>query len=207
MAKLLQPSLAGGEVSPAIGARVDLSKRAVAVALAENFIPTFTGALARSRPGQEFVARCKPGSGAHRILDFEFSTDQTYVIELGDAVRAVPHERRSQILDSSAVGRRSPARRRLTLWSLRARRTASATATRCSSTDVGGMTELNGRNFLVANATANTFELQDLNGVRCRRHRVHGLHERRHRTPPYEIVTPYAADRCCSTCGTPSPGM
>src|SRR6056297_3054590 len=90
MVKIIQPSMAGGEVSPAVSARIDLSKRAVAVQLAENFIPTFTGAL-RSRPGQQFVARAKPGSDTYRIIEFEFNSTQTFVLgrvelELDDPV-------------------------------------------------------------------------------------------------------------------------
>ena len=82
MVKLIQPSMAGGEVSAPVGARVDLSKRAVAVELAENFFASFTGSM-QSRPGQKFVAQCKPGAGQFRIIEFEFNDSQTFVLELG----------------------------------------------------------------------------------------------------------------------------
>jgi hypothetical protein len=188
MAKLIQPSMAGGEVSAAVGARVDLAKRAVAVELGLNFIATFTGA-ARSRPGQEFVARCKPGSGAHRILDFEFSTDQTYVIELGDEYVRF-HTNGAQILDSSAVKTITGATQADPV-------VITSTAHGLSNgdevfiDDVVGMTELNGRSFLIANVAANTFELQTLGGVDVDGTGYTAYSSGGTATPPYELATPW----------------
>lgn len=82
MAKLIQPSFAGGEVSPSVAARVDLSKRAVAVERAENFFVRVTGGM-ESRPGMRFIAEAKT-TGATRLIPFEFNTEQTYILELGD---------------------------------------------------------------------------------------------------------------------------
>lgn len=82
MAKLIQPSFAGGEVSPSVAARVDLSKRAVAVERAENFFVRVTGGM-ESRPGLQFIAEAKT-TGTTRIIPFEFNTEQTYIVELGN---------------------------------------------------------------------------------------------------------------------------
>lgn len=82
MAKLIQPSFAGGEVSPSVAARVDLSKRAVAVERAENFFVRVTGGM-ESRPGLQFIAPAKT-TGTTRLIPFEFNTEQTYIIEVGD---------------------------------------------------------------------------------------------------------------------------
>jgi|GEM_PF-568160 len=82
MAKLTQPSFAGGEVSPAVAARVDLSKRAVGAERAENFISEVTGGM-KSRPGLQFIAEAKT-TGTVRLIPFEFNTEQTYILELGD---------------------------------------------------------------------------------------------------------------------------
>lgn len=81
MSKLIQPSFAGGEVSPAVAARVDLSKRAVAVEKAENFTVKVTGGM-DSRAGMRFVGQAKSTSQV-RLLKFEFNREQTYVIEVG----------------------------------------------------------------------------------------------------------------------------
>ena len=45
---------------------------------------------------------------------------------------------------------------------------------------VGGMVELNGRNYRVANSSTNTFTLTDLYGVAINTTSVHHLHQRRH---------------------------
>lgn len=82
MAKFIQPNFAAGEVSPAVSANVGLSKRAIAVERAENFFVRVSGGM-ESRPGMRFIAEAK-GTGTTRLIPFEFNTEQTYVLELGD---------------------------------------------------------------------------------------------------------------------------
>lgn len=193
MVKLIQPSMAGGEVSAAVGARVDLSKRAVAVERAENFIATFTGSMMH-RPGQKFVARAKPGAGQYRIIEFEFNTSQTFVLELGEQYMRF-HTLGAQILDSSNV---------LTITDITAAIPGGVTVESVGHglsdgdevfiTGVVGSTELNGRNFLVTGVTANEFELQDLNGVAIEGSSITAYVSGGTATPPYEITTPWAAD-------------
>src|SRR6056297_1513414 len=187
MVKIIQPSMAGGEVSPAVSARIDLSKRAVAVQLAENFIPTFTGAL-RSRPGQQFVARAKPGSDTYRIIEFEFNSTQTFVLELGNQYMRF-HALGAQILDSANIKTITGATQADPV-------VVTSTAHGLSNGDevyiagVGGMTQLNGRNFLIANVAANTFELRDLNGTDVDGTSYGAYTSGGTATPPYEIATP-----------------
>jgi len=191
MVKIIQPSMAGGEVSPAVSARIDLSKRAVAVQLAENFIPTFTGAL-RSRPGQQFVARAKPGSDTYRIIEFEFNSTQTFVLELGNQYMRF-HALGAQILDSANIKTITGATQADPV-------VVTSTAHGLSNGDevyiagVGGMTQLNGRNFLIANVAANTFELRDLNGTDVDGTSYGAYTSGGTATPPYEIATPWADD-------------
>ena len=83
MVKLIQPSFAGGEVSEAVGARVDLQKYSSAVAKAENFYVRTSGGLS-NRPGLEFVGEVKDSSVDTRLIPFEFNTDETYVLEFGN---------------------------------------------------------------------------------------------------------------------------
>jgi hypothetical protein len=82
LAKFIQPNFAAGEVSPAVAANVGLSKRAIAVERAENFFVRVSGGM-ESRPGMRFIAEAK-GTGTTRLIPFEFNTEQTYVLELGD---------------------------------------------------------------------------------------------------------------------------
>jgi hypothetical protein len=80
----LQPALNAGEFSPRMEARVDFAKYANAAATVKNMIPLAQGGLSR-RPGTRFVAKTKDPDAKARLLRFEFSTEQAYAIEAGNA--------------------------------------------------------------------------------------------------------------------------
>lgn len=190
MVKVIQPSMGGGEVSAPVGARVDLGKRAVAVELAENFTATFTGSM-ESRAGQRFTAQCKAGAGPYRIIEFEFNTSQTFVLELGDLYMRF-HSLGAQILSSANT---------VNITGATAANPVVITSASHGYVNggevyiagVAGMTELNGRNFLIANVTTNTFELTNLNGVNIDGTGYTAYTSGGTATPPYEIATPWAA--------------
>jgi hypothetical protein len=71
-----------GEWSPALYGRIDLDKYRNACRQIENFVLLAQGPATR-RPGTEFVAHSK-SDGVVRLIPFEFSTAQAYVIEAGD---------------------------------------------------------------------------------------------------------------------------
>ena len=71
-----------GEWSPNLYGRTDLGRYANACKRMENFIPLVQGAATR-RPGTRFVSRTK-SDGIVRLIPFEFSISQAYVIEAGD---------------------------------------------------------------------------------------------------------------------------
>lgn len=79
----LQSSFNAGEFSPLLYGRVDAERYSAGLALCKNYIPTLQGALLR-RPGTMFVAEAKDSSKAVRLVPFEFSTTQAYIIEFGD---------------------------------------------------------------------------------------------------------------------------
>ncbi len=79
----LQPAFNAGEISPRMAARVDFNKYGAAAAICENMIALPQGGIMR-RPGTRFVAAAKDQASAGRLLRFEFSTEQAYVIEAGD---------------------------------------------------------------------------------------------------------------------------
>ncbi len=79
----LQPAFNAGEISPRMAARVDFNKYGAAAAICENMIALPQGGIMR-RPGTRFVAEVKDSAGACRLLRFEFSTEQAYVIEAGE---------------------------------------------------------------------------------------------------------------------------
>jgi len=73
----------GGEFSPRLDGRNDLSKYTSACKTLENFVIYPHGSAAR-RSGTDFVAEVKDSSKSTRLIPFEFSTTQTYMLEFGD---------------------------------------------------------------------------------------------------------------------------
>lgn len=71
----------GGEASPLLYGRVDLARYAALARRCENFLPLVQGAI-RRRPGTAFVRKAK---GRCALVPFEFSVEQAYVLEVGDA--------------------------------------------------------------------------------------------------------------------------
>jgi len=75
-------SFAGGEISPRLGARTDLDKYGQGVRQMRNMIALPQGPATR-RPGTRHIAATKI-NGAARLIPFEFSTVQAYIIEAGE---------------------------------------------------------------------------------------------------------------------------
>lgn len=72
----------GGEWSPELMGRFDIQKYQNACQKIENFIPTVLGKADR-RTGSRFVSSTKD-DGVVRLINFEYSTLQAYVIEVGN---------------------------------------------------------------------------------------------------------------------------
>lgn len=80
----LQNSFAGGEVSPAMYGRTDMAKYAISLRVMYNSYAHLHGG-ASNRPGIEFIAKAKhSGAKKCRVVGFEFSTLQAYMLEFGD---------------------------------------------------------------------------------------------------------------------------
>ena len=73
----------GGELSPRLDGRNDLAKYASGCKTLQNRIVYPHGSAAR-RPGTSFVAEVKTSSAFTRLVPFEFSTTQTYILEFGN---------------------------------------------------------------------------------------------------------------------------
>jgi len=78
----VQNNFNSGEWSPLTWGRSDIAKYKNGLELCSNYIPTAQGGLTR-RPGTRYVAATK-SSGEARLVRFEFSITQAYVLELGD---------------------------------------------------------------------------------------------------------------------------
>jgi len=80
-ASLLLSTFNAGEWSPELYGRIDLDKYRNACRRIENFVLLAQGPATR-RPGTQYVAGTKD-DGIVRLIPFEFSTEQAYVIEAG----------------------------------------------------------------------------------------------------------------------------
>jgi len=80
--KTLFRSFAGGEITPELAGRVDLTKFQTGLALCENMITLPHGPAVR-RPGFEFVAEARFSAFPTRLIPFIFSNDQSVVLEFG----------------------------------------------------------------------------------------------------------------------------
>ena len=85
MAKVspIQTNFNGGEISPLLFGRPDLDKYRAGLQTCLNFIPLIQGPIER-RPGTVHIVEVKTSSKATRLIRFEFSTTQAYILEMGD---------------------------------------------------------------------------------------------------------------------------
>ena len=150
----------GGELSPRLDGRTDLTKYTSGCATLENLVVYPHGSAAR-RPGSTFLAEVADSANKTRLIPFEFSTTQTYMLEFSNLKMRV-YKDSGAVLEGdktiSGITQANPA-------------VVTATSHGYSNGDevvitgVAGMTEVNGKRFLVADKTTNTFELQDKDGV------------------------------------------
>ena len=150
----------GGELSPRLDGRTDLTKYSSGCSTLENLVVYPHGSAAR-RPGSTFIAEVADSDNKTRLIPFEFSTTQTYMLEFSNLKMRV-YKDSGAVLEGdktiTAITKANPA-------------VVTATSHGYSNGDeivitgVGGMTEVNGKRFLVADKTTNTFELQDKDGV------------------------------------------
>lgn len=78
----LQGHFDGGELSPLLYGRVDADRYKGALALCKNWIATLQGGLPR-RPGTYYLDPVKDSTTKPRLIPFQFSTTQAYMLEFG----------------------------------------------------------------------------------------------------------------------------
>lgn len=83
MSEVIQPSFSAGEVAPATYARVDLARYYTALKTCRNFVVLPEGG-AQNRSGTRFITEVKDSSARTRLIPFQFSTEQTYILEFGN---------------------------------------------------------------------------------------------------------------------------
>lgn len=155
----IQSSFGGGEFGPLLYARVDSERYKTGLAVCKNYLPTLQGPLVR-RPGSYYVAEVKDSSKRTRVIPFEFSTTQAYMLEFGD--QYIRFHRNHGLITATAQNL-SAATKANPVVVTYAGSDTYANGDRVLIQGVLGMTELNNREFIVANvnAGANTFELKN----------------------------------------------
>lgn len=150
-----------GELSPFMAGRVDVDQYFNGAETLENFLINAFG-NARRRGGTKFVAEVADSSEKARLLPFQFSTEQTYVLELC-ANRIRFYRNNGAIVEAAlniaGITQANPG-------------VVTITSHGLSNGDeiylkgiTTGPTELNGKRYIVANKTTHTFELTDKDGV------------------------------------------
>lgn len=150
-----------GEISDLLDGRTDLTRYTNAAKSLTNFLVHPAGGAAR-RPGTKFVHEVKSSAVAVRLVPFEFNTTSanTYILEFGNLYFRVFRDG-GIVTESgqtiSGITRASPA-------------VVTASSHGFSNDDhviiesVVGMTQVNGKTFVVKNKTTNTFQIQDVDG-------------------------------------------
>ena len=82
MATPIQANFTGGEISPRLLGRVDLTKYQNSLATCDNFLCFPHGGITK-RSGTRFIGEVKDSSKTTRLIPFVFSTTQAYIIEFG----------------------------------------------------------------------------------------------------------------------------
>lgn len=184
----MQFSFHTGEWAPALNARVDLAKYHSAAALLRNFYVDYRGG-ASSRYGTKYCLQAFKSATKVRLIPFQASFTVSYVLEFGDKyIRFFNNG--AAILEATknitAATQANPA-------------VITSAAHGFSNGDwvyiasVGGMTQLNGKYYIVAGVTANTFQLHNLfnaniNSTGYSAYTAGGTVQR-----VYTIASPYAA--------------
>lgn len=81
--EISQPSMSAGEVTPAMYARVDLARYFTGLRTCRNWIVKPTGGV-ENRPGFRYLAPTVDKTKMSRLIDFRFSSAQSYALEFGD---------------------------------------------------------------------------------------------------------------------------
>jgi len=155
-----QVSFTGGEISPTLYAHTDLVKYATGLRTCLNYMVQIQGGVS-NRAGMEYLARHKDHTKRSRLVPFQFSISQSYILEFTENMVRV-------FKDGGLV--LEPAK---TITAITKASVGVITATAHGYENgkwlwldsIAGMTELNNRFVKVANKTTNTFEITDLDDV------------------------------------------
>lgn len=184
--KTLTRSFAGGEITPEMFGRLDLSKFQTGLAKCLNFVVLPHGPV-QNRAGFAYVLEVKSSAKKTRIIPFSFNTEQTFIIELGEQYVRF-HTNGGTLLEAGknvvSVTKANPGVMEITAHGYN-------NGDWLYLSGLGGMTELNGRYVKVANKTTDTFELTDLAGNNINTTGFGTFTSGGTAARVYEVATPY----------------
>ena len=176
----------GGELSPRLDGRNDLAKYTSGCKTLENLVVYPHGAAAR-RPGTTFVSEVADSDNKTRLIPFEFSTTQTYMLEFSN-LKIRFYKNNGIILEGNktitGVTKASPG-------VITSNSHGYSNGDEVYISGIVGMTELNGKTFLVVKIDANTFSLTDKDGVAINTTNFTTYSSGGIANRVYEIATPY----------------
>jgi hypothetical protein len=181
-------SFTAGEVSPRMEGRVTLETYREGLADMTNLLVMPQGGVTR-RPGTEYLGEIKNSAQSARLIPFQFKTTDTYILEFGDQVMRV-FRSGLQVIDATdktitGVTQADPG-------VITSNSHGFSNGDEIYIDSVAGMTELNGRNYRVANATTDTFTLTNLFGDAIDTTGFTAYTSGGTATEIYNIATPYA---------------
>jgi hypothetical protein len=165
--KQIKPSFTAGELSPSIWGRTDFAKWAIGASVMRNMFVNYRGP-ASSRAGLLYCATSlTPASASSlppRFIAFQFNIFQDYVLEFGVSPSGAPYMRVTanggSVLEAS-----------INVTGATQANPCVITATNTYANgdwvygeNFGGMTQLNGRTFVLSNVSGTSFTLNDLFG-------------------------------------------
>jgi hypothetical protein len=148
-----------GELSPRLEGRIDLQKYSSGAQKLENMLVFPQGGITR-RPGTKYAGTSKDG-GKVRLIPFEFSDEQAYVLEFG--ANYIRYFKDGGILTEATETITGATQANPVVLTITG--TTLSNGDRIFVKDVAGMVELNNREFTVANKTTNTIELSGIDGT------------------------------------------
>lgn len=184
MPKKTYKSFSAGELSPDMYGRYDVDKYGTGCMIMKNWIIMPQGG-AYKRPGTRFVAQAGDETKQVRLIPFEFSTVQPYVLEFGHLYMRVYRNGALVLEDPKAI------------TGITQDNPAVVTATAHGYTtgqeiflyDIAGMEDLNFRQVKVTVIDADTFSLDGIDSTNMEAYTGGGNAGR-----VYQIATPYEAE-------------
>ena len=180
-------TFSAGEISPLLEGRTGLEKYKEGLADLTNMIVMPTGGTKR-RPGTEYLGEVKTSSVKSRLIPFQFKSTDTYILEFGNEIMRV-YRNGAQVLNATA--KTITAATKASPGVLTSNSHGFSNGDEIFIASVGGMIELNGRNYRVADSTTNTFTLTDLFGVAINTTSFTTYTSGGTATEIFELATPY----------------